>query len=661
MKQFIIIICTLLLSFSNSSAQENANLYKQLNLDYQGLERVKKAYDRGDIEKADKELLKYYRNRKGIELNGLDVNNVTISESEQQWADESLEHKFYAHKGYRPSYFYGDDINWRYWPIEDNELRWQLHRHYWFIPLAKAYHLTKDEKYAKAWIYQYEDWMEKNPLVNIEALEASGADEATIEAERINNRFAWRPMEAGRRVQDQLVMFALMVDSPNFTPQYLNMFLDMYYFHANHVHNNYSDKGNHLLFEAQRMLYAGLYFPEFKEAKQWREKGILALNDEVEKQVYDDGIQYELDFGYHIAAINIFLKALEMAQLNGQESEFPKSYIETMGLMTEFVYNVIFPDYVNPMFGDTKISSKSSLRKNFNAWHKAFPGRDELLWFGSDGKEGTMPAYTSKEFPTGGYYVMRSGWDKNATVALVKAGPPAFWHNQPDNGTFDYWHKGRNFFPDSGCYVYGGDAEVMAQRNWFRQTRVHNTVTLNEADLETTNSQKLLWSESDSLVTFVTENQSYNELKHRRSFFFVDNEVLVIVDEIDGDAEGVVGVNFNLSPSAIEFSKDGTFSTLFKDGNNIRIKTKSSAKQQIVMKEGWISHSYRKKAERPSYAVEAQKAVAEQMIFVTVIAPTSKKYRGSIAIVVDDTKVDHTLNFDVRIGANTYNLGYNLK
>ncbi|GAE17350.1 heparinase III protein [Bacteroides pyogenes DSM 20611 = JCM 6294] len=32
---------------------------------------------------------------------------------------------------------------------------------------------------------------------------------------------------------------------------------------------------------------------------------------------------------------------------------------------------------------------------------------------------------------------------------VVKAGPKAFWHCQPDNGTFELWFNGKNLFPDS--------------------------------------------------------------------------------------------------------------------------------------------------------------------------------------------------------------------
>lgn len=112
--------------------------------------------------------------------------------------------------------------------------------------------------------------------------------------------------------------------------------------HAFHVLHNYSAEGNHLLFEAQRMIYAGVFFPEFKEAASWRESGIKILNREIEKQVYEDGGQYELDLGYHAACIDIFQKALFMAESNGFHNEFPQSYIKIVERMIVFFLNLNF-------------------------------------------------------------------------------------------------------------------------------------------------------------------------------------------------------------------------------------------------------------------------------------------------------------------------------
>ncbi len=666
MKQILLALCALLTIAPHAAAEPESalgnerSLYDLLDLDRPELKNVKKAVDKGNIETADKELLKYFRNRKSISLFGLDLQHVKVSKLEQRQADEALEHKFYAHKGYQPSYFYGDDINWRYWPVKDNELRWQLHRHYWFIPLAKCYYLTHDNRYIDAWIDQYTDWVKKNPLDGVEQLRAAGASEEQIAAERENIRFAWRPMEAGRRLQDLLTEFALTIQSPRFTPQFLNLFLRTYRQHADHILHNYSKQGNHLLFEAQRMLFAGIFFPEFREAAQWRRSGIEILNREIGVQVYPDGMQFELDFGYHIAAIDIFLKALGMARLNGCESEFPASYIETVHRMTTVTWNLLFPDYSNPMFGDTKSHDKSSLKKQFRSWSRVFPDDRQLAWFASEGSKGQRPDYTSREFPQSGFYTLRTGWDPEATVTVVKAGPPAFWHNQPDNATFDYWRRGRNFFPDSGSYVYGGDSSVLAQRNWFRQTRVHNTLTLDNRNLETTDSKLLKWETSPAQTLLITENPSYKGLTHRRALFATQDGLLVIIDHALGPDAGTVGVHFNLCPGQVTFAKDGTLSTRFDDGNNIRIKSSACKPLRIQQEEGWVSSAYRKKEQRPAYAVELEKQTGEKIWVVTVIAPEDQQRSGSIAIVPDRSSTADRFHVAIRVGARTYDFRYEL-
>lgn len=104
-------------------------------------------------------------------------------------------------------------------------------------------------------------------------------------------------------------------------------------------------------------------------------------------------MQFELDFGYHIAAIDIFLKALGMARANGYEGEFPASYIETVGKMTAVTWNLLFPDWSNPMFGDTKSHDKNSLQRQFRSWSKVFPGDKQLQWFATEGRKG-------RPFPT---------------------------------------------------------------------------------------------------------------------------------------------------------------------------------------------------------------------------------------------------------------------
>lgn len=598
-----------------------------LDLDWPGLEQVKTLHAEGRDSAAAAALLEYYRGRDIKTPEIQDINKVKISKKQQKWADEALEHTFYVHDGYQPSFNYGEDIDWQYWPVRDNELRWQLHRHKWFSPMGYAYRVSGDEKYAKEWAFQYMDWIRKNPLVQIDQEEYELVSSGEVKGAAENVRFAWRPLEVSHRLQDQCFQFQLFIDSPYFTPEFLTEFLVNYHRHADHILHNYSEKGNHLLFEAQRMIYAGTFFPEFKEASVWRQSGVDILNREIKVQVYDDGGQFELDPHYHLATIEIFIKALSMADLNGFRSDFPQSYIDTVEKMIVFYANICFPDYTNPLFSDAKLTGKDAMLSHYAKWTKIFPENRFIRYLATEGAEGGLPDYLSKGFLTSGFFVFRNGWGMDALQMVVKAGPKGEWHCQPDNGTFEMWYNGRSLFQDSGSYVYAGDAEVMQWRNWFRATAHHNTLTLNDENLETTESETLLWQPEGDVQILVTENASYQDLKHRRSVFFVDGKYFVIVDEAVGSVSGNNNVNlhFQMPRGDVPNSReDMTFYTNFEDGSNFMFRCFGPENMTMKKEAGWLSTAYNKKVQRMNVSFNVKKQDSPSVRYITVIYPKEK-------------------------------------
>jgi len=619
------------------TSTNKAALFSRINLKYPGLEKVNQLVSKGDYDSAASALLKYYRQRN---ITGPDFNrddqkkNIgkKLPENIQKNAEKGMEHLFFVHDGY--DYFdYGKDINWQYWPIKDNEIRWQLHRMYWWEPMGLAYWSSGNEKYAKEWMFQYDDWIKKNPLG----------------LSKDNDRFAWRQLEVCARLISQINLFNMFINSPNFTPQFLIEFLNNYANHADYLLANYSLIGNHLLFESKGMVYAGCFFPEFKQAQTWRQSGVDNLNREIKKQVYPDGLQFELSPNYDVAMINVFLDALRMTQLSGLENEFPQDYKNRVEQMIVALANFSFPDYVYPMFGDAKLVHKSQMVKNYKEWLKVFPQNNLIRYMATESKEGHLPAYLSYPLKTGGFYTFRNGWDMNSTVMVLRASPPAKFHSQPDNGTFDLWVKGRDFMPDAGSYVYSGDSSIMKLRNWYRQSMVHKTLTLNNQNMDTCDAKLICWKTSPLVDVLEYENQSYPDLKHRRTVLFVNKTYFIILDDAIGTAKGTVGIHYQLvEGNAITDTIHNNIRTDFTDNNNLLIQTFGPAIKTVI-ENGKVSYAYRQEKQRPAIAFEQQTTNNHITSFTSVLYP----YSGNKPPVINITKGP---NFNINAGIVDLNI-----
>lgn len=583
-----------------------------LNLNYTGLEKVKSHIAVNDPGAAAKALLEYYRGKsegKEPDFNAAEEDvdlNSAVSRKTQTTADNALLHKFQPHKGY-DFFDYGKDINWQYWPVKDNEVRWQLHRVKWWQSMALVYRATKDEKYVKEWMFQFRDWAQKNPLG----------------LSKDNDRFAWRPLEVSDRVLNLPPEFDIFVNSSNFTPEFLLFFLNHYHQQADYLSHNYADRGNHRLFEAQRVLFGGVSFPEFKNAKKWRDSGVAILNDEIKKQVYADGVQWELSPNYHVSMINTFLSALRSAQQAGMGQVFPESYKKTVENMILATISFSFPDYTYPVFSDAKLVEKKEMLKSYRKWAAAFPDHKIIQYYATDGKEGTPPAFLSHGLTTSGFYTFRNGWDKDATVMVLKASPPGAFHAQPDNGTFELWIKGRNFTPDAGCYVYAGDSAIMKLRDWYRQTRVHSTLTLNNKNMVITKAHLQQWETGKALDILRYTNPSYDNLTHQRTVLFIDQKYFLIIDRAIGKATGTLGVHFQLKENSnpVFDRKHNSVYTTYSDGNNLLIKNLNKDAVTLQEEEGKVSYAYRQELERPAFVFEKKKKDASAQTFVSILYP----------------------------------------
>lgn len=314
-----------------------------------------------------------------------------------------------------------------------------------------------------------------------------------------------------------------------------------------------------------------------------------------------------------------------------------------------------------------------------------FPEDSEFEYMSTYGKSGTCPSTQIKTFPSSGFYVLRSGWDPQSTVLIhsnnvsLKLGDSS--HNQLDNGTFELYRNGRNFFPDSGvcAYMAEDNEKVMELRRWFRQTKAHNTMVLGKtADHEETGTENinkaagtlLLFEEKDEYQLIVTENQGYSNFKHRRSIFYVKQpqDFFVLVDEGFGTATGYAKLYFHLcdgkSVDNVLLDKEefGAHTT-FDDSNNLLIRTFGEASRNLIFKEfdGRISYQTDRKYEhRKSYAVVMRKPDNNPVRYITVLYPIDSATGPVIKGQFVNTGNEDKVSVNVTINKKLYNLSYSL-
>lgn len=156
----ISVCCVLLLQAKAQETPVTKASFDNLNLSQPGLENVNKLVSNTQYDAAAKALLQYYR-KKHINESVDDDTQDKTSKGTQETADKALLHYFQPHKGY-DFFDYGKDINWQYWPVKDNEVRWQLHRVKWWQAMGIAYRNSGNEKYAKEWVFQFRDWVKRS-------------------------------------------------------------------------------------------------------------------------------------------------------------------------------------------------------------------------------------------------------------------------------------------------------------------------------------------------------------------------------------------------------------------------------------------------------------------------------------------------------------------
>lgn len=663
-------------------------VFSLVNLDYPGLEAVKECLAADNDFGAASALLAYYRNRGTVDNIFADLLAPSVSDAQVSMAGQASKegkYRFYV-RNYQesdtgdnghPLYwsFLSQDgtINWDFVPqgTVDQEWHLQKHRLQWMLTQAKVYKATSDEKYIKAWMDVYGDWMRKYPC-----------PEGKVAASDV----VWYDLQPSERLHDLLSVFDYYKQSVNFTPGWLSTILCSIHDHARSIMNNpYGvETSNHRMAQYQSLTMAGILMPEFKDAETWLGYGTEGISSSLKIQFNEDGVQNELDPSYHTGVLDDFIEIYKLARANGRLGRFPSDYVSCLHNAVRFVMDIVYPDYTIDNYNDTRSGSSFTKRvtlRNLKSYSSMFPDDEDLRYVSSEGRRGTMPSTDVRTYKTSGYYMFRSGWDAQSMMLVLKNNynPDNKWHCQPDNGTVCLWYKGRRFLPDAGVFSYGGTSETDALRNIYRSTNMHNTLMKGTQSIAD-GFMKGVFNASgkgESYEYVVTSNDSYQDLSHRRAVFFVDKSFFVVVDEGYGPGSGfTVNINWNLCAGkndvVIDDGLTGAYGahTVFSDGNNMLFRTfcETASGYTATNSTNYYSDVINQCTQRRYYRVGLAKEAGLAARFITVIVPfmdeTEFAAKDIDAVFTDNPEsAAGTFHYDgaavrVSVGGKTYDLSF---
>jgi uncharacterized heparinase superfamily protein len=511
----------------------------------------------------------------------------------------------------------------------DIKVPWELSRCQHFAWLGQAYWFTEDEKYAQEFVDQVLDWIEQNPP-------QFGVNWACT-------------MDVAIRVVNWLWGYYFFKDSPSLDDDFLLAFLKSLLAHGQHIFCNLENQGdftgNHYLSDLVGLVYLGILCPEFKDARRWREFGLQELEEEMFKQVYPDGIDFEASISYHRLVTEMFLSVVILAQLNGHG--FSDPFMERLEKMLDFVMYITKPDGAAPPIGDNDNGRLYRLRVwdpperewvdfryllaigavlfEREDFAQAAGGQwEEAIWLlgeraarfrrSVEDKKPLPLRLKSRRFADAGIYVMRH----EDLHMVVDAGPVGQngngGHAHNDTLSFELYANGQTLIVDSGTYVYTADYEA---RNQFRSTSYHNVVAVDGNELNRFGEVRIFQLTEDDLpevhcwaidgdydfldVSHHGYERFENPVVHRRQVFLDKQDGMWIMrDLFTGDGRHRLEWYWHFAPSV---RLDLCEHTLFvRDQDNhviLEVLFSDVEKAKLEQRTGWISPGYGVRVKAP--------------------------------------------------------------
>lgn len=483
-------------------------------------------------------------------------------------------------------HFIGNPVKWHENIYGDEEYTYQLNRMEHWRTMAEAWSFTGDERFAQKITEEFYHWVEDCPCQPLHAADGSLNVEDFTGA--VCNQGIWRSLEVGIRMhQTWPYIIHHLAGSRFLDEKFLETYLSSVYQHARILYLvtpilwPRADH-NHYLMENNGLLYLSCMFPEFEDAKLWKEHAIHELERSMDAQVTEEGGQIEGCASYHNGCVYWF--ALPLLLSEKYDFSMSEHYTEKLRRMLEYSVHATRPGSGNCAWGDSNTYTgtlcmgafcyylayrDSAYMKNALYYYSMEDLRTQMvkqIWEVPDlqdlavqmesiKEKSCAPALPELNWQKGLKQVfLRTDWSKDALYVMFACRTPVQnQHAHMDPAGFEFSAYGRVLLGDPAIYHYKNDEN----RRKLKSIHWHNCLTLNHQDPweyrgswaygEQKKGDILNTGRDDRLIWAMGEHHNYEPAVHGRIVAIVDGRFLAVMDVLTGVAPDTsVQINFHM-------------------------------------------------------------------------------------------------------------------
>jgi hypothetical protein len=360
----------------------------------------------------------------------------------------------------------------------DVKFIWEPGRFGWAYTLGRAYHLSADERYPRAFWSYAGRFLEGNPPY-------LGAHWASAQ-------------EAALRLMALVFALRIFSGSPHTTPQRVERLARAIAAHAHRIPPTLTyaraQNNNHLLSEAAGLYTASLALPEHPAAPRWRILGWRWFNRGVQEQVAPSGAYGQHSANYQRLALQLALWMGVLASAQGEA--LPGATRRRLAAATRWLAALldprsgrlpnlgpndgayILPLTIYPFYDYRPVLQAASLAFLGAACLEPGPWDEMATWLTGEAPFERERAPSFDPRPPGGAgtspHIIRL--KDHPSWAYLRA---AHFDGRPghaDQLHLDLWWRGQNVAQDAGTYLYNAPSPW---DNALARTQVHNTLTVN--------------------------------------------------------------------------------------------------------------------------------------------------------------------------------------